>query len=131
MKMFPWDRPLTSLDIEKIVNKTPLYPIFRGTFSRDELLKLKPKRGIEAGVINLSKSSEKGTHWTAWFKHLKNNVCYFDSFGDLPPPPEFIEYASKYNIHYNVDCEQNFNSVICGQLCLCFLLREYFSTTEQ
>lgn len=126
--MFSWSRPLTNFDIENIIAQTPLKSTFRGTFSRDELLTLKPNRGIETGVINLSKSYEKGTHWTAWFKHPKNIVYYYDSFGDLPPPPEFLKYASKCNIHYNVDCEQNFNSVICGQLCLRFLMKEYFST---
>ena len=123
--MFPWDRPLTNVDIERIVDQTAqLRPIFRGTFSRDELLKMRPKTGLEGGVLNLSRSNEEGTHWTAWVKHLDRNVCYYDSFGNLPPPPEFIKYASKYPIYYNTRRDQKFDTVICGQLCLCFLMKE-------
>jgi hypothetical protein len=124
--MFPWDRPLTNIDISNIIGQTPLKKIYRGTFSRDELAKLKSHKGIEAGIINLSRSNEKGTHWTAWFKHSNKTVCYYDSYGDLLPPPEFVQYMSHYPIYYNVDREQEFNSVICGQLSLCFLFAEYF-----
>lgn len=123
--MFPWDRPLTNIDINRILSQTSLYSVFRGAFSRDELKSIEPRAGAEAGIINLSKSSEDGTHWTAWFKHPRGHVCYYDSYGDLPPPPEFATYMSNYDIYYNVDREQEFNTVICGQLCICFLLREY------
>ena len=123
--MFPWDRPLTNVDINHILSQTSLRPMFRGTFSRDELKFIRPRAGIEGGIINLSRSDEDGTHWTAWFKHPQRYVCYYDSYGDLPPPPEFVTYLSNYDIYYNVGREQEFNSVICGQLCLCFLFREY------
>ena len=122
--MFPWDRPLTNIDINHIISQTSLHSVFRGAFSRDELKIIRPRAGIEAGIINLSRSDEDGTHWTAWFKH-RRYVCYYDSFGDLPPPPEFVVYLSTYDIYYNIEREQDFNTVICGQLCLCFLLREY------
>ena len=120
--MMPWNRSLTNIDITYIISQTPIQKIFRGTFSRNELLKLQPRKSNEAGVINLSKSHEDGTHWTAWFKHPRKIVCYYDSFGDLPPPPEFIKYMSGYKIYYNIDHDQQFNSVICGQLSI------YFST---
>lgn len=123
--MFPWTRPLTNIDIENVIEQTPIALIYRGTFSRDELSRLKPKRGREAGIINLSRREEVGTHWTAWFKHSKNIVFYFDTFGDLPPPLEFVDYASNCEIRYNFDRQQQFNTVICGQLCLCFLFQEY------
>ena len=124
--MLPWNRPLSNIDIENIIQQTAISSIFRGTFSRDELLTLQPKNDQEAGVINLSRSDEAGTHWTAWFKKLKNDIFYFDSFGDLPPPIEFLKYASKCDVYYNTERAQRLNSVICGQLCLCFLLNEYF-----
>lgn len=118
---------MTNVEIERTIEQTPLRPLFRGTFSRDELLDMKPKKGCEAGVLNLSKYDEKGTHWTAWFKHANNVICFYDSYGDLYPPKEFCAYAAAANckIYYNVDREQMYNSVICGQLCLCFLWREY------
>jgi hypothetical protein len=123
--MIPWDRPLTNIDITNIVGQTALKNIFRGTFSRNELHSLQSVQGCEAGILNLSKSWEEGTHWTAWFKHLDNKVCYFDSFGDLPPPRELIQYLKNHDIFYNIAREQAFNTVICGQLSLCFLFKEY------
>lgn len=124
--MLPWDRPLTNIDILQIVECTAcLKHIFRGAFSRDELTLLKPVPGIEGGIINLSKSNEEGSHWTSWFKHFNKTVCYYDSFGNLPPPCEFVNYLSDCNIYYNVEREQQFNTVVCGQLCLCFLFKEY------
>lgn len=127
MKMLPWNRPLNNFEIEDIIQQTPLRSIFRGTFSLDELAKLRPRRSIEAGIINLSKSHQRGTHWTAWFKHPKNKVCYFDSFGDLRPPYELVNYLSNCKIYYNVNREQEFNTVCCGQLCLCFLMKEFIA----
>ena len=123
--MLPWDRPLTNIDIDNIVRAFPMAKIFRGTFSRDELAALKPRRGVEAGIINLSKSYEDGTHWTLWFKYSEDFVTYYDSYGLLEPPIEFIEYLSHCEIWYNISREQTFNSVICGQLCLCHLLMQY------
>lgn len=123
--MFPWTRPLTNFDIEDVINQTPIRSIFRGTFSRDELSKVEPRRSLEAGVLNLSKSSEVGSHWTAWFKRSKNKIDYFDSYGDLPPPLEFLKYASNCEVRYNFDRRQTFDTIICGQLCLCFLFNEY------
>lgn len=124
--MFPWTRPLTSLDIENILNKTPLRSIFRGTFSRDELRTIHPGKGREAGIINLSRKHKPGTHWTAWFRHASNDICYYDSFGDIPPPLELLErYASDCNVYYNINRDQEFGTVICGQLCILFLLMEF------
>lgn len=128
MKMLPWNEPLTNIRINYYVSKTPFVEFFRGTFSRDELSSLTPRRGIEAGIINLSRSYEDGTHWTAWFKHSKNAACYFDSMGNISAPPELIAYLSPCDIYYNVEREQEPDTVICGQLCLCFIFKEYLST---
>lgn len=75
----------------------------------------------ECGVINLDSSIGPGTHWVSYIKN--NKECYyFDSFGDLRPPNEFVSYIGENcNIRYNYKRFQNFNSVICGHLCLNFL----------
>lgn len=123
MKIIPWDRALTDYDIINIVSKTGLSSLFQGVFSRDEILKRKiPPLTYECGVLNLDKKSGHGTHWTCYFKRDKI-VNYYDSFGNLPPPKEFIKFFEKYEIYYNWDRDQNFNTVICGQLCLCYLFK--------
>lgn len=79
----------------------------------------KPKP-IECGIVNLDSYKSHGTHWVAYAKI--NNYCeYFDSFGDLKPPTEFVKYMNGNEINYNYTRFQNFNTVNCGHLCLNFL----------
>lgn len=84
---------------------------------RDEL----PKRPfkIECGIINLDSSKSSGTHWVAYVKYF-NYVEYFDSYGNLKPPIEFIQYVGS-NIHYNYDNIQRNHPFNCGHLCIKFL----------
>src|SRR6266576_1770313 len=123
MKILPWNRPLSNLDINNIVRSTPcISKYFRGVFSRDEILLLKKAKKIECSIINLDIKKGKGTHWTVYFKN-GNCVYYYDSFGNLPPPKEFISFFNNVAIFYNRDRDQEFNSIICGHLCLCFLYK--------
>ena len=46
--------------------------------------------GYECGVLNLNTHTQKGSHWTCWYKQRKKRL-YFDSFGE-PPPIELLHY---------------------------------------
>lgn len=75
----------------------------------------------ESGIVNLDSNKGEGSHWTCWTK-VGNIVYYFDSFGDLRPPLELIQYfGPNVKIKYNYRRKQGFNSVNCGHLCLQFL----------
>lgn len=75
----------------------------------------------ESAIVNLDNDFGPGTHWIAYKKRGKH-VIYFDSFGDLRPPNELIKYFGKnVNIKYNKDRVQDFNTEVCGHLCLKFL----------
>lgn len=78
-------------------------------------------REYESAIVNLDSVRGSGTHWVCYRKK-RNNVVYFDSFGNLPPPVELINYFGSSNIQYNYERHQGFGSVICGHLCLKFLL---------
>lgn len=70
----------------------------------------------ECGVVNLDKSENIGTHWICYWK--VNDIKYvFDSYGGVPPKP-LIQYLGSNNLFYNDDRIQDFNSVICGHLCV-------------
>lgn len=89
---------------------------------RDRLPKFPLK--VECAVVNLDSSEGPGTHWVAYYKK-ENLVCYFDSFGNLKPPLELLDYFNirgKTIIKYNNDRFQDFNQVNCGHLCLEFLI---------
>lgn len=76
----------------------------------------------ESAVVNLDKSSGPGTHWVG-YKKRGNQVIYFDSFGDLKPPLELVRYFKGCEIKYNYERVQNYNTFICGHLCLKFLYK--------
>jgi hypothetical protein len=80
----------------------------------------KQSRKNESGIVNLDSSTGPGTHWVC-YKKLGDIVYYFDSFGNLQPPPELVHYLRGCKIYYNYNRQQGFNSVICGHLCLKFL----------
>lgn len=80
-------------------------------------------RKNEKGIINLDNKEGPGTHWTAYKKQM-DHVIYFDSYGNLRPPLEAINYFNSNNtcnIFYNHKIYQTSNSYNCGHLCLLFL----------
>lgn len=75
----------------------------------------------ECAVVNLDSIRGPGTHWVAYGKK-GDNVYYYDSFGNLPPPRELIKYfGSDSKIQFNYKKYQDYNTFVCGQLCLTFL----------
>lgn len=81
-----------------------------------------PKKPLnkECAVINLDDFTGSGTHWVAYTKN-GNDVMYFDSFGNLRPPLEFIKYVGGGSVKYNYEQYQDFDTFVCGHLCLKFL----------
>ena len=79
----------------------------------------KPEK-YESGILNLNLSSQSGSHWTA-YKKFDDIAIFYDSYGNLKPPPEFIKYMKGCRIYYNYKRFQSFKSQNCGQLSLNFL----------
>lgn len=90
---------------------------------RNDMPKTPPLKN-ECGIINLHNKNRSGSHWVAY--RITNNITtYFDSFGNLKPPLEFIKYiGSPKNIHYNYNNHQEYDTIICGHLCLKFLYNQ-------
>lgn len=108
---------MTDLELEylaKILN----IENFRGVFMIDSLPKYPKKH--ETAIVNLQTSSEPGSHWVCYAKK-DNLVKYFDSFGNLKPPPQLLEYFKGSEIIYNRRRYQKWNTPICGHLCLAYL----------
>lgn len=94
-------------------------PYFRGVFMRNALPNSGPRKR-ECAIINLDDKNGPGTHWVA-YKKTGDDVIYFDSFGDLQPPRDLMEYLGVGSVKYNHRRYQEYNTVICGHLCLKFL----------
>lgn len=73
----------------------------------------------ESAIVNLDDATGPGTHWVCYRKR-GNQVLYFDSYGDLPPPLELVRYLKGCEIKYNYEREQK-GTYECGHLCLRFL----------
>jgi hypothetical protein len=120
------NEPLSNFQLIDAVKKLKIKN-FRGVFIRTDLPK-KPRKK-ECGIMNLDgdlTDETKGTHWVAWaVKNNKNQSekIYFDSFG-IQPPLELINYLREKpgDIEYCTDQIQELNTVICGHLCLQFLI---------
>ena len=63
---------------------------FREVFMRNDLPKTGPRRN-ESAIVNLDDSHRPGTHWCA-YRNKRYHVTYFDTFGNLRPPSELIDY---------------------------------------
>ena len=74
----------------------------------------------ESAIVNLDDINGPGTHWVA-YKKTGDKVLYFDSFGDLKPPWDLMHYLKVKEIEYNPQRYQDFNTNVCGHLCLRFL----------
>lgn len=115
-------KPLSNYEILDLAKKLKI-PHFYGVFMRDTLPKKSKSKLRECWIINHGSSHTYGTHWTALAKNHKI-AFYFDSFGKLPPPLEIVKYlrGRGVRLYYNVKKYQNYGTVICGHLCLKFLL---------
>lgn len=79
----------------------------------------------ECGIINLDEDRGPGTHWVGYVKKQRY-ITYFDSIGQLKPPPEVIAYFRSSGspiIKYNYTRYQPLNTYNCGHLVLEFLHR--------
>ena len=113
----------TTFDAELMQYATLLdIPNFRFVKMRDELPP-KPHR-VECGILNLNGHTQRGSHWTAWYKDGMQR-WYFDSFGEAPPL-ELLTYLKtseelKHDapvIRRSAVIVQHYESNECGSLCL-------------
>lgn len=112
--------PLTNQDLMRYARELGLR--LRGVYMRDKL----PSRPLkhEMAVVNLDDTTGRGTHWVCYRKQ-NNIVSYFDSFGNLRPPDELRKYFGPgTHVRYNYKTYQRPDTVICGHLCLLFLVAE-------
>jgi hypothetical protein len=116
----------TNVQLENI-SKALEIKNFKGVFMMDEVAKLSHSNN-ECYIVNLQNSDMQGSHWIAVFKH-DGTVSYFDSYG-APIPKEIRNRYNNIKIH-NFQSDDNihpdkplqtYSQVICGQLCVLFLL---------
>jgi len=132
-------KALSNIQLLAAIKKLKI-PNFKGIYMRDEIAHFTGEAGRagslptpntnESGILNLDDTTNlkdvygsftgEGTHWVAWYK-VGRQINYFDSYG-LPPPLEFEKYIRTKKFRYNSTQVQPEGSVVCGHLCLYFLV---------
>ena len=82
---------MTNFQIQKYYQNEPR---FNGTYSRDNLPKIKDG----AYVISLDESLDTRTYWVALYLSRPDGGTYFDSFGAEYIPKEIKAFVSDKNI---------------------------------
>ena len=73
-----------------------------------------------AYVINLDEYELIGIYWIALYVN-NNNVTYFDSFGVKNIPKDIKKFIGNTNIIANIYRRQEYDSIMCGYLCIGFI----------
>ena len=115
-------KTMTDQDLMRYVTRLNIAN-FRGVRMRDELFGQRPLAN-ECGILNFNTHTQRGSHWTCWFKSGKVRY-YFDSFGE-PPPIELLNYLKTplelkndtASIRRSAVTAQHDDSNECGALCL-------------
>lgn len=76
-----------------------------------------------AFVINLSKKSEFGSHWTSVFITKDHHTYYVDSYGFKPRSYQLMAFIQRNSIQatYSTQQLQQLTSNVCGMYAACFI----------
>lgn len=90
----------------------------------DELPYQIKRKSKYAFVINLSKSSEPGSHWVSLYVDKDGVAYYLDSYGFKPKSFQILHFLKRncIRIHYNMMQLQQLNSKVCGMYAASFVI---------
>ena len=94
---------------------------FLGVFSIDTIPK--SMKLLSFFVCNLSKQSERGSHWIGFIKTRPNEIEIFDSLGsNWELINDNLNFKQKVKIFYNETAFQSKDSISCGKFVVTFLI---------
>ena len=112
--------------LHQVIKQDPhAAPLFEEVFAADTLPRYVNKKPSYY-IINSDPISKPGRHWLALTIDWHGNAEYFDSYGFPPHTLEhrkFLDRHSKSSRHNHVEL-QAFDSVVCGQYCIMYLLHK-------
>ena len=113
----------SSFQIDEIVSKL-LGSVWLGVYPLDKLPYLPENKAI---IVNTHTSNLKGEHWIAVY-HKHDKVYVFDSFG-FYYPSMLVTHLSRIPkpIVYNRIRYQHWLTKTCGEHCILWLLKMYYS----
>lgn len=111
---------MNTVSINQFVKPFQRKRIFKGVFASNQLPSNFSLPALF--IVNLSPSSQPGTHWISLYIDKMGTALYFDSFG-LPPRNtiilRFLKMHSKKSM-YNKKQVQHLSSIKCGRFACVF-----------
>lgn len=109
---------MNTLQLLESLHKIPAHT---GVFPSDRIPKIWTKPS--AYIFNTRPHSHPGEHWTAMFVNRDGRGIFFDSFGEPPSIPEYLQRIRKNTTLYvyNKKQLQSLDSTVCGEFCVFFL----------
>lgn len=113
---------LTNDYLENLTTKLMKGSSFLGVYSANASLAFKPKKAFSV-IFNTGKLGTPGIHFISIYV-TKNNVHYFDSFGNKNIQPDIAKFINKLNRKCIMLCKpiQHLSSNFCGLYALAFLM---------
>jgi len=118
LKKLPQDT--TYLDQLTEIGKATFGHKYHGTYSSDQIPKLKPN---QCCILNLDKSTESGSHWIALARGSGSQSYVYDSFGrrGVTLIPALAWKTPGRVIDSDRDAEQGVTEENCGARCIAWL----------
>ena len=115
---------MDGLTLEIFMRQDPhTAPFFEGVFAADVLPRVLHKKPSLL-IANLDPITKKGSHWVAFYRGCEGRGEYFDSYGLPPMVTEHKRFLNRtcQSWRYSPVCLQAFNSTVCGEYCLMYLV---------
>lgn len=111
-------RRMNTLQLLEVLKKIPAHT---GVFPSDRIPEIWSRP--TAYIFNTRPHSHSGEHWTAMYVNRDGRGTFFDSYGQPPNLPDYIQKIRKNTslYVYNTKQLQSFNSTVCGEFCVFFI----------
>lgn len=115
---------MDTFELQRFLNMNTNNGIIMKVCAIDQIPKTLKKNKQYGLVINLSKSSEIGSHWTSVFIDNHQNATWFCSYAFKPRGYHIKEFINKNckTFSYNSVQLQQLNSTVCGMYATLFIL---------
>lgn len=117
---------MDDITINKLLKRFEKLSCFEGVFGKDEVPNIVVSNYPSCYIFNEGSFAKgTGTHWVAIYIDDNGVLDYYDSYGKLPLVKEIKDFVKGYKLNYNSKRIQSYQSYVCGQHCIFFLVRRH------
>lgn len=115
---------MNTLELQRFLNLNNNKKIVMKVCAIDQLPRTLKKNKEHGFVINLSRASERGSHWASLYIDKQRNATWCCSFAFKPRGHQIRNFINKNckTFSYNKQQLQQLNSSVCGMYATLFIL---------